>query len=535
MLELNVFQQIASCKLACLSQRSTTGPGRILSLDSLTLFKISSTSEMDTALGKIRPHTSSNLAHQKAPANLLVAIDSTLDSQKSDRSPTAYFAALLTTLESSIKNNQIALGEGDLLPAELYLLCLLAPFVPTPVIRTHLPSILNLTAPLFPILVTHNAPALRSQLGIYHVLFTSLDRSQFEVHGIRQSFASILDICLDPRPKVRKRAQDLIRDLLASPPPPLGLHPYSERVSDWIIKHLSQSSTGTVFKKDKQGAGPEGIIHVLALLRPIMITLPPAALPQLSSLLLSLPRLGDTYTAQSAYSILADLFSLSEEATTDIQPADILDSVLSSPPATADQVIAPSWAIVLGEALVATYGKPTSSDEGLKANLVKSHSLLSSFLESTHPATRKAVAQSYSKLCSCFSTSIVLSAFEESQKGGDAEKRHNIILKLLAFLTRSMESVVFSQVNALPELLEVASSLFQSLGNFRVTTSSTNFSVAEALLLPLLKQVADQRIQKAFAHKEDADKMLAIAIRVLGPAVVLREDVLPLNLIPQKA
>jgi len=36
--------------------------------------------EMQVALSKIRPHTSSNLAHQKKPAQLLVALESTIQS-----------------------------------------------------------------------------------------------------------------------------------------------------------------------------------------------------------------------------------------------------------------------------------------------------------------------------------------------------------------------------------------------------------------------------------------------------------------------
>ena len=102
---------------------------------------------MEAELSKIRPHTSSNLPHQKAPATLLSALESTFKEQNTDPSPAAYFAGLLTALEGSVQKErgggELKLGDGDLLPAELYLLALVAPFVPPPIIRHHLNSLLR--------------------------------------------------------------------------------------------------------------------------------------------------------------------------------------------------------------------------------------------------------------------------------------------------------------------------------------------------------------------------------------------------------
>lgn len=234
---------------------------------------------MEQALEKIRPHTNSALAHQKTPATLLIALESTFREQNTESTPTAYFAALLTTLDGTIQKGDVGLDEGDMLPAELYLLALVAPFVSQAVLRTHLSTILTFTAPLFPSLTQH-APALRSQLSLYHVLLLSLDRSQLETQGIRQTFASILQLCLDPRPKVRKKAADAVKDVLANPPAPLARHPYAERVAEWIKSALSEVSAGP-FARPKSSKGPEPVasdsaIHILAFLRPILPNLPPS-------------------------------------------------------------------------------------------------------------------------------------------------------------------------------------------------------------------------------------------------------------------
>ena len=231
---------------------------------------------MDAALAKIRPHTSSSLPHQKSPANLLVALESTFNEQNSEASPTAYFAALLTTLDATIQKNDITLGEGDILPAELYLLALIIPFVAAPVVQTNLKTILSLTGPLFPSLIPH-APALRSQLALFHVVFQSLNRSQLETPGIRQSFASVLRLCIDPRPKVRKKAASVVQDVLASPPAPLARHPYAEAVADWVKSALSQVNSGPLPRaKGPDASGAEIAIHILAFLRPMLSNLPPS-------------------------------------------------------------------------------------------------------------------------------------------------------------------------------------------------------------------------------------------------------------------
>lgn len=238
----------------------------------------SSVCTMEEALAKIRPHTSSSLPHQKSPAQFLVALEATFREQNTEVTPTAYFAAILTTLDGSIQKKELSLEEGAILPAELYLLALVAPFVSAPIIRTNLNTLLFLTAPLFPTLNQH-PPALRSQLSLYQSIFRSVDRTQLDVPGIRQSFATILQLCLDQRPKVRKKAADIVKNVLSNPPIPLMRHPYSERVSDWVKDTLTDASS-LPFGKGKGAkhltvTGAEAAIHVLACLRSITPYLPP--------------------------------------------------------------------------------------------------------------------------------------------------------------------------------------------------------------------------------------------------------------------
>lgn len=240
-----------------------------------------SSTELEQTLSKIRPHESSNLPHQKAPASLLRALEATLDDQKTERTPTAYYAVIITALEGTLQKERttgLSLGEGDVLPAELYLLALVAQHVPHPVIRANLSTLLSLTAPLFPHLANH-APALRSQLTVYGAVFLALDRPHLEVAGIKQSFASVLQLCVDPRPKVRRKAVEVVRDLLSTPPSPMVLHPYAERVAEWVQASLASAAANPIAKgkgKKVDMDGSDTAIHLLAFLRLVMLKLPPA-------------------------------------------------------------------------------------------------------------------------------------------------------------------------------------------------------------------------------------------------------------------
>lgn len=118
-------------------------------------------------------------------------LEATLGEQGAERTPTAYYAAILTTLDGTVG---LKLDEGNFTPAYFDVLALAAP---STVVWSNLHTLLNLTAPLFPALRPH-PPALRSQIGIYGSIFVSLHRNQLGPPTVRQSFASILQLWLNP-------------------------------------------------------------------------------------------------------------------------------------------------------------------------------------------------------------------------------------------------------------------------------------------------------------------------------------------------
>ncbi|KAH9951521.1 ribosomal RNA-processing protein 12 [Amylocystis lapponica] len=481
---------------------------------------------LQDALSKIRPHTSSSLAHQKAPATLLHALEATFREQHAQPTPTAYFASLLTTLDGVLQAAPASgppLGDGDILPAVLYLLALVAPHVPPPVIRSNLNTVISLTAPLFPVLITH-APPLRSQLTLYSAVLQALERPQLvEAQGLRQSFVFILQLALDPRPKVRKRAAELVRDILAAPPPPLLRHPYAERVADYINSAMSELSANGMPKFKGKKADTEGsdtIIHLLAFLRPILPSLPPTSLPPITSSLLLLPRLGNPYVSQSAYSILSDLLAISvDDPANNIQAqlSEVLKAVLSTSPSKIDAALTPAWAGVLGNVMLAYHA---TDAEACAKEVGKVWKTLWPFLESTGSPTRKAAAESLGMVARCFTPSLIATAVEERA----LDEPKSVIGRIIVQTSRALDSLAYAR--SIPDLLTVVSSLINCLRHRSGSPAAP--TAAEALLLPLVAKIGELRVQKTFEHKEAADATLSVAMRVLGPEVLLR--LLPLNL-----
>ncbi|KAI0029666.1 NUC173-domain-containing protein [Vararia minispora EC-137] len=489
-------------------------------------------SELNEALAKIRPHTTSSLAHQKTPATLLHALEATLDEQAAGRSPTAYFAALLTTLDGTLQKEKqrssgLKLAEGDILPAVLYLLALVAPFAPTPVIRSNLNTILSLAAPLFPVL-QHHAPPLRSQLGLFGPVLTALDRAQLDAPAVRQCFASILQLCLDPRPKVRKKAADVVKDVLAAPPPPLQMHPFSDRVAEWAQSTLAEANANAIprskhAKSDMESA--EVALHLVQLLRTVVRWLPSSFLPPTIPLLLSLPRLGNPFLSQVTYTFISDLLTNPSDADLgqiDVLPEipKILKAVLSALPPKTDATLAPAWVSLLADTIVAYNA---AEPDAASAELPKVWKAVWTFLDSSDASVRRAAAQALARLAGCFTARLTEPAVAEHARNDEEPK--SALGKIVAQVDKALDALAYAR--AMPELLAVIAALVIGLHHRAALGEPT---AAEALFLSVVKRIGELRVQKNFEYKEAADAVLGAAMARMGPHVLL--EALPLNLEP---
>ncbi|WRT66755.1 uncharacterized protein IL334_003718 [Kwoniella shivajii] len=532
-----------------------------------------------TALNNVRRLKDSTLPQQSKPAQLLIAIESTisftLGTDELPHSATAYFASLQQVLEKAC-NDQVPtssvnggrgddeemaesenMGQGALIPATLYLLAIIIPETSSSVVLSKITTILDNILPLFETSLEH-PPALRSLIQIITSLLLLPSSNQLNSSPLlKKAWNYLLELNLDPRPKVRHTAQEGIRKILTTPIPPKltpGSHPYLPRAREWVVAILEEEvkSGGNGNAKSKKirfadGDDGEGkrAIWVIQGLRGWVAVWGDEQLSSLCGLLLSLPPLPHLTT--HIYSLLALLLSPPPVDATGPKPSvltnlpTILDSLLTSPPEVSDT---PTYLSAITSALIKmSLQDPTILPTYLpKAfNLIFHNILLS-------PNTTPAVLQSASEaigsqgiLRYCITDEAILSTVTYVRQGSNvpgARKKSKtpFLYKLINSITESMNTHALR----LPYLFNILQALISRLrlrvlpGEFaKVDETGRGHTAAEELLMDIIKDVGDLRHQRGFEDKEGVDNVIGMAIEVIGVPVVLER--LPLNIEPDSS
>lgn len=307
------------------------------------------------SLAKIRHHTASKLPNQRAPAQLLVAVESTLQESSGSKtfSPTAYLMALLAMLDKASSQSKTDSTTSSLLSSTLYLLTLVTPFVSPAVLHAQVHSlieplsvVLSNTLHTFPSEAEESQAALlRSALGIFEPLLLALasDRAMLSSDlRIRGCWNATLRLCLDARPKVRRRAQDLVGQVLQYSGITQDVngntksHPFAVKTAEWATAALAEVGvSGSVNKKQvpkydvKAGRAKEperaaaarqknidsgsanSGIWICGFLRMLAPTLPSKSIPSLTANLLRVIGQNNPFLSAAAFEVFESLFKIS--------------------------------------------------------------------------------------------------------------------------------------------------------------------------------------------------------------------------------
>ncbi|WWD18835.1 hypothetical protein CI109_103290 [Kwoniella shandongensis] len=523
-----------------------------------------------TSLSNARRLTGSSLPNQSKPAQLLVAIESTISAAlKTDtlpHPPTAYFASLLQCLEKAVVDEvpstgaggdeEMAeaenMGQGALIPATLYLLAIVIPETPTQVVLSKISPTLECVLPLFETSLEH-PPALRSLLQIISSLLLLPPPALLNSSPLlKKAFNYLLELNLDPRPKVRHLAQEGVRKVLTTPIPPRispGSHPYLSRAREWVMGILEdevKSGGGSKGKKARFADGEDGegkrAIWVVQGLRGWVAVWGDEQLSSLCSVLLSLPPL--PHLTPQIYSLLAHLLSPPPADAAAPTPSvlanlpTILDSLLNSPPSSADT---PTYLSAITSALVKMSLQDTSL---LPTYLPKAFNLIFNNIllaPATTPAVLIAAADAVGSqgiLRYCITDEMILSTLTYVRQGSHvagARKKSKtpFLYKLIVAVTEAMNTHALR----ITHFLTIWTAMISRL-RLRVTQTEVaqidetgrGKTAAEELLLNLVQEVGDLRHQRGFEPKEKVDEVIGMAIEVIGVQPVL--SVLPLNIEP---
>ncbi|KAF2090195.1 NUC173-domain-containing protein [Saccharata proteae CBS 121410] len=468
---------------------------------------------LNERLDKIRSQP--KLQNQQQTALVLSAVEDTLRDQKSDFTPTAYFAALLSLLGQYISSEK-GIVNKEVSTAVVYLLDLVTPHTPAPLLRSKFSQILTSLAPA----LTHpeaEAPLLRSSIGCLESLLVIQDAQGWALPQAqvspRRAVAGLLTIAVDHRPKVRKRAQDALAKILKSPPPSPSLdHPAADMCAETALRSLKDiaDAAGKNKKHRAQRDGQHhepGLIHALQLVKTIATASggwPSRKIDALCEILLNISKSSNEYLTMSAFEVFEVIFEgMADEVSSSKLPR-LLEIIGELQPSQNDSQLLPPWIAVLSRGYdVAAQVDPEETFQKLPDLFV----MMSSFLSSPSHNIRISASECLiSFLANCIPDSVLLEPSIYDEK----------VLEKLAKTAGDLLSVKYQA--AWMEVFNVLGAMFDAL-RWRSTP----------IMSTVVKIVGDLRGNDSFTGKKEADAVLGKAFRAMGPDSVL--EILPLNLV----
>lgn len=465
---------------------------------------------LEDKLQRIRQHSSSKLENQKRLALILAAVEENIDEQNNVRSPVTYVVSFLSLLDQCITDDSIT--DADLAASTAYFLDLVFPFTPRPLLRSKFPQILTkLATPL-----THadsDAPLVRSTIGAVETLLLAQDHQQWTTKGNvspKRALIGLMELSFDPRPKVRKRAQEAIHTVLSHPP----ASPSPVHVAAPVCAELSLQKLALLLdtkKKDNNSA----IIHILQLISAITSanSWPQSQIEPLCDKLLRISRTSDQYMVSAAFGAFVGLFeSMSNDVDLD-KFVSVLNIIFELKPAVNDTHLAAAWLAVIAKA-VAAFAKLAPLECFQKLSTVVP--VVTAYLA----ADSKDI---YSSASQCL-IAIVTEAIPDEyllDPPAVSDTIYDSVDELVAFLAKYILSEMLS-IKYQAATREILEFLVAAVSKLR-TRCNPDF-------LGVMETVGQWRTDEAenFPYNKEAEEFISVCISEVGPEVLL--GVLPLNL-----
>lgn len=489
---------------------------------------------MEDKLSKIRSQINSKLDNQKNLAIILSAVEENIEEQKNEKTPVAYFVSFLSVLDQCVSEDKIL--DASLATSTAYFLDLIFPFTPKGLLKSKFSEILTKLAPSLSN-PEADAPLVRSTIGALETLLLAQDHQQW-VNGLnsnaavspKRALVGLLELSFDPRPKVRRRAQDAVKELLSHPPAsPSPYHVASglcaELAMNRLVQLMQERSKSKNTKKNSKNSKNDNsnnnnsqIIHNLQLITSITSSnaWPSEHVSTLCDVLLEVSKTSDQYLVSLAFTAFEGLFkSMTNEIDLD-RFTNVLDVIFDLKPPVNDSHLAASWLAVVAKALE---GFSSLSPQGCIERIHKIVPIIASFLLSE-------VKDIYSSALQCLIAIVnqtipdnfLLQPTATNGISGEIfESMDDLITFFGEFIEGELLSIKYQHATA--EILEFLSSTILKLR-----------TRANPYLLNSIKIVGEWRTNEtnSFQYNKEAEDVVSASISTLGPDVVL--SILPLNL-----
>ncbi|GAC75827.1 uncharacterized conserved protein [Moesziomyces antarcticus T-34] len=555
------------------------GPAQLLVAVEATLAEQDSTKGTTSATGAA---ASQHAAANRSPAEYFLALESMMEMAKSASAPSSLLSNvfyLLSIVAPHVSPGILRAKLSSIVPAVGKLL------------STPHPTTFNVndttSAETY---ASTLKSALGILQAIYSAFQSDVSALETDV-PLRSCWSATLNLCADSRPKVRRRAQLLITSILpttaaASVKP---YHPYLKLTFDWTISTLahvadagSVSSSKSKNKKDdplhpkydkksgtakqaqaaaalrqNQGDTASVGIWVCGFAKQMINILPLAQVDDLVAALLRLPGLQNPFLTVAAFDVFeAFLKACRPSIASGVAQADALliqSHVTSSPSSIGEKTLASLLDSLRSPAFV-----PSSSDAQLLPAYLRAleHAVSAySRFDNGAPAWRLApqvwtdvIALSMSDKSDASRTAPAVraagrdcliallrycvpdSAIQDAIKASFSKKKATDapLLDMIQSLEDALGKDALQFMHARAEILSVLASLISRLRYHYVPKTQPPHPAAASLAMHIVQTVAELRQQPHFEHREYADTVIAAAVEVCGPRLLL--EALPLNL-----
>lgn len=515
------------------------------------------------ALARIRHLKDSKLENQRASAQLLVAIEATLAERASadgaavEPGPTQYLLALESLLNAENTS-------ADVHASSVYLLSIVLPHVAPGVVRAKSHALLSAVA--VPLAEPHGTSEnmnarLRAALGVVESLLATVpvnDRATLERERTWLTvWDLVLGLCMDARPKVRRRAHEVVAHIL-------GLaqwehtHPFAQRTMAWAARTLhsvaaargmastkashkveydrqhgkakhARSAAAERQKQAADGAASTGI-WVCALLQTIVPLVPTPTTKPLVHELLALPALQNPYLTVAVYDVFAVLFRTPHTDAAAARDVSLLCETLDAlrqpgnVPVHTDVHTLPSYLNVLESCMVAYSAADLAAAWERVPELWMDAMQLALSAQSDAARTSADVRMVGRHLLQalaryCIPDQAVAAALSSNTAP---------FSRIISSLRDALGKHALRYTHARSDILHTLASL---LSRLRFPLKEGDAPPADALLMPTVVDIAALRVQRNFDARPDADAVLGAAISACGPRVFL--SYLPLDLLDE--
>eukprot|EP00040_Diaphanoeca_grandis_P026390 m.147691 g.147691 ORF g.147691 m.147691 type:complete len:1300 (-) comp30554_c0_seq1:33-3932(-) len=425
----------------------------------------------------------------KEACAVLAAITESIKEKGAKESPTAYWAALMSTLEVASANGA---EDEKAASAVLYLLLLVFPHVPVGVCRKQFSQASQVIVGVITKFAMEGSQSLiKSSLGCLASLLSAQELAVWQASSTSQVFRPLLAFAVDTRPKVRKAAQSSIESLVKSLAQQSSTHPVIKDTAAFCISRL---------KKE------EVAMYVLNLLVSVFPTFDAEAGQEISVRLFQFLGKGERHMKDKCAEIFQAAFSATDVNLSTKLLDQVTEELFQHEPQSTDVVAKKSW----NDLMVAAHKSLAKRDvtKSMRSVIRLCQALILSYETDTTALVEHATQTLLVVIGD------IVKPFVES-KESEMKSGQAILSQLFAAFETALR---YRYQKNYTEILKVISALFGAVGAKTYPHGS-----------PMTKSILQMRSTKDIDCDLSIESTIGAAVKAMGPAQFLQ--ISPLDLI----